>query len=157
MLLTSQSFENNGYIPAKFTCDGGDINPELHIQNVPEKTKSLVLIMDDPDAPGGTFTHWLVWNIAASREASLAPTGQDLIVIKEDSVPAGSSEGTTDFGRTGYGGPCPPPGKPHRYFFKLYALDVVPNSQNGAGKKKIEGFMRGHILTKTDFIGLYKR
>lgn len=146
MILTSPSFQNNELIPAKFTCGDGDINPELHVQNVPEGAKSLALIMDDPDAPSGTFTHWLIWNI--NPETS---------VIKEESVPPGSLEGTTSFGRIGYGGPCPPPGKPHRYFFKLYALDAMLNLQAGASKSDLEAEIGRHLVGQTELVGIYER
>lgn len=153
MLLTSPSFENNGFIPAKFTCDsstgltagGGDINPELHIQNVPDGAKGLALIMDDPDAPGRTFVHWLVWNIDPKTA-----------IIKQESRPPGSVEGRTDFGRIGYGGPCPPSGT-HRYFFKLYALDIVLDLSAGSDKMKLEEAMKGRVLAETELVGLYER
>lgn len=146
MILTSPSFENNGFIPSKFTCDGGDINPELHIQNVPGGTKSLALVMDDPDAPGRTFTHWLVWNI-----------NPETTLIKEESSASESSEGATDFDRVGYGGPCPPSGVPHRYFFKLYALDVILELRAGAIKNELEKEINKHLIAKAELVGLYKR
>lgn len=161
MLLISPSFEHNGFIPAKFTCDGstpsnraqdkslvaggGDINPELQIQNVPEGAKSLALIMDDPDAPGRIFTHWLVWNIDPRTT-----------VIKQESRPPGSMEGKTDFGYIGYGGPCPPSGT-HRYFFKLYALDAMLNLPEGTGKEGLEREIQKHLLDQAELIGLYAR
>lgn len=160
MTLTSPSFHNQESIPQKFTCDGGDISPELQVQNVPTEAKSLALIVDDPDATGGvTFTHWLVWNIAASKEASLAPSGRDpIIIIKEDSVPPGAVEGKNDFPKVGYGGPCPPRGsKPHRYFFKLYALSSMLNLKEGAGKAELESEIQKYLLDKTELIGLYGR
>ena len=145
MLLTSPSFENNGLIPAKFTCDGGDINPELYVQNVPDGAKSLALIMDDPDAPGRVFIHWLVWNIDPKTT-----------IIKQESRPTGSVEGRTDFGRVGYGGPCPPSGT-HRYFFKLYALDATLDLPAGSGKNELEKTMKGRVLAETELVGLYER
>lgn len=145
MLLTSSSFERDQFIPAKFTCDGGDINPELHIQNVPDGAKSLALIMDDPDAPGRTFVHWLVWNIDPKTT-----------IIKEESKPPGSTEGKTDFGRVGYGGPCPPSGA-HRYFFKLYALDVALDLSAGSDKRELEEAMSGRVLAETELVGIYQR
>lgn len=146
MIIVSPSFENNGNIPKKFTCDGGDINPELRIENVPKEAKSLVLIVDDPDAPGSTFTHWTVWNISSQTS-----------VIKEESVPSGAVEGLTDFGRIGYGGPCPPPGKPHRYYFKVYALDSLINLPPGANRRELEKKMEGHILARAEIVGIYQR
>jgi len=111
--ITSPVFENNGFIPKKYTCDGVDINPQLLIANVPSETKSLALIVDDPDAPAGTWVHWVVWNISPQTHE-----------IKENSVPNGANQGLNDFRKRSYGGPCPPSGT-HRYFFKLYALDTI--------------------------------
>lgn len=163
MILTSPSFQNNGTIPQKFTCDGlpaskagGDINPELQVQNVPGTAKSLALIMDDPDAPAGTWTHWTVWNIDPK-----------ITMIKEDSVPTSAKatagkplsadEGMTSFGRIGYGGPCPPSGKPHRYFFKLYALTDVLILPSGAPLKQLESEIQKYLITSAELIGLYGR
>ena len=145
MLLTSPSFNHNEKIPPKFTCDGPSINPELHILNVPDEAKSLALIMDDPDAPGRTFTHWLVWNIDPKTT-----------IIKQESKPPGSIEGQTDFGRTGYGGPCPPSGT-HRYFFKLYALGAILNLSEGSDKKTLEQEIQEHLIEKAELVGLYSR
>ncbi len=144
MNLQSEAFSNNQTIPAKYTCDGGNVNPPLAISDVPQNAKSLVLIIDDPDAVNGAWSHWLVWNIDPSvRE------------ITENSVPIGATEGTTDFGRTGYGGPCPPSGS-HRYFFKLYALDAVLDLSPDKEKKDLETAMDGHIIDQATIIGLYK-
>jgi len=146
MLLTSPSFEANTKIPPKFTCDGGNINPELHVQNVPDDANSLALIMDDPDAPSGIFTHWLIWNINPKTE-----------IIKQESIPPESTEGLNDAGRSGYLGPCPPDGKPHRYFFKLYALreplDLAPETT----KVELESAINKILIEKTELIGIYKR
>lgn len=148
MLLTSPSFDSGKEIPAKFTCAGGNINPELHIQNTPEKALSLALIVDDPDAPGGSFTHWIVWNINPATE-----------IIKQESIPPGSSEGMNDLGTKGYTGPCPPIGKPHRYFFKLYALDIktLPKFENPPSKDKFQEAIQEHIVEKTELVGLFRR
>ncbi len=156
MLITSPSFNHNEKIPDKFTCEGGDINPALAIENVPENAKSLALIVDDPDAPGGTFTHWTVWNINPNTTA-----------IKEESVPPKSVEGETDFGRVGYGGPCPPaspkpseggpPGKPHRYFFKLYALDAMLNLPEGSKRADLEKEIATHTIASAELVGIYER
>ena len=157
MIITSPSFENNGYIPAKFTCDGSSINPELQIENVPAEAKGLALIMHDPDAPlAGGFTHWLVWNIAASSEASLAPAGRDPIVIKENSVPAGCVEGKNDSGKIGYIGPCPPSGV-HHYHFTIYALSAIIDLQSGSDKKSLETEIDKYLIARADLIGLYQR
>ncbi len=147
MIITSPSFEEHGSIPKKFTCDGGNINPEFIIQNVPAEAQSLVLIMHDPDAPmPGGFTHWAVWNIPPRTT-----------VIKEESVPPGSSEGMNSRG-AGYTGPCPPPGAPHHYEIQLYALDTVLDLQTDAtGKPELESFMEGHILETATLTGLYAR
>jgi len=145
MIIRSPSFQNNGLIPLKYTCDGEDINPPLEIGGVPESAKSLALIVDDPDAPMGTWVHWVVWNISPETKQ-----------IEEGMVPEGVMEGMTDFGRAGYGGPCPPSGT-HRYFFKLYALDTELNLDNSATKEDVEEAMKGHILDSAVLIGLYKR
>lgn len=145
MKLTSHAFQNNQTIPIKYTCDSSNINPPLTISDVLAKVKSLVLIVDDPDAPIGTWVHWTVWNINPGiRE------------INENSVPEGAQEGITDFGRPGYGGPCPPSGT-HRYLFKLYALDTKLNLDAGTKKSKLEEEMENHILDKAELIGLYSR
>jgi hypothetical protein len=145
MKLTSSVFENNGNIPAKFTCDGENINPPLEISEAPTNAKSLALIVDDPDAPAGDWVHWTLWNIPP-----------DVKVISENSVPAGAVEGTTSFGKSGYGGPCPPSGT-HHYQFKLYALDTLLSQENSAIKKDIEQAMEGHILEQVLLVGLYQR
>lgn len=145
MILTSPSFENDGMIPKKFTCDGGNMNPELHIQYVPEGAKSLALIVHDPDAPiAGGFTHWVVWNIAPTTT-----------LIKEESVPPGSVEGSnTQSG--GYMGPCPHSGT-HHYEFRLYALDTTIDIPGESGKTELEAAMRGHMLEEAKLVGLYAR
>jgi Raf kinase inhibitor-like YbhB/YbcL family protein len=143
--ISSPIFDNNGYIPQKYTCDGMDINPPLLIENVPEKARSLALIVDDPDAPGGIWVHWVLWNIDPKTKE-----------IKEDSVPKGASQGLNDFRKHDYGGPCPPSGT-HRYFFKLYALDTILNLSPNSKKSDLEKAMKGHIIEQTQIMGLYKR
>lgn len=123
MKITSPSFQENAFIPSKYTCDGENINPPLVISDVSADAKSLALIVDDPDAPVGTFVHWLVWNIPPR-------VGE----IKEGSLPEGSIQGTNDFGKKEYGGPCPPSGT-HRYFFRLYALNQELNLPEGAKRR----------------------
>jgi len=145
MKIESSAFKHNERIPAKFTCDGVNVNPPLKISDVPEKTRSLVLMMDDPDAPMGTWVHWTVWNIDPKTT-----------LIAENSVPPKSVQGITSFKSVGYGGPCPPSGT-HRYFFKLYALDTVLNHPSSADKQRLEEAMKSHILSKTEIIGLYSR
>jgi len=145
MKLTSPAFEDEGNIPFKFTCDGEDINPRLEITNIPDRADSLALIVEDPDAPGGTFTHWTVWNISSEIEN-----------IKEDSVPEGAVEGRTDFGSTGYGGPCPPSGT-HRYFFKLYALEERVNLKSGADKSDLETAIKERVVDSAELMGNYSK
>lgn len=146
MQITSPEFEHQKQIPGKYTCDGENINPPLQFSGIPQQAKSLVLIVDDPDAPMGTWVHWIVYNIPPS-----------ITEIKENSILNGI-EAKTSFGKTGYGGPCPPSGS-HRYFFKLYALDnelQIPDPKK-ADKKIVEEHMQGHILDKAELIGIYKR
>ena len=145
MSISSAAFDHEGDIPAKYTCDADNINPELVFAGIPSDAVSLVLIVDDPDAPGGTWVHWTVWNIDPGTDS-----------IAENSVPAGSVEGNTDFGVPGYGGPCPPSGT-HRYFFKLYALDMTLDLGASAKASEIEAAMEGHILASAELIGLYSR
>lgn len=142
MKITSPEFENNKFIPRKFACDGQDINPGLSIEAIPEEAKSLVLIVEDPDAPMGTWIHWVVFDIPVIHR------------IEENSVPG--KQGQNDFGRKDYGGPCPPSGT-HRYFFKIYALDEKLNLNEGISKKNLEKAMQGHILDKAELVGLYKK
>ena len=143
--LVSPAFKNNEFIPEKYTCDGKDINPPLLIENIPSGTKSMALIVDDPDAPEGTWVHWVVWNISPDTKE-----------MKESSVPGGAQQGVNDFRKHEYGGPCPPSGT-HRYFFKLYALDTMLNLGSKAKKSDLEQAMKGHILEKTELIGRYRR
>ncbi|MFA7659480.1 MAG: YbhB/YbcL family Raf kinase inhibitor-like protein [Candidatus Gastranaerophilaceae bacterium] len=138
-------FEHNSNIPPKYTCDGENAAPELTISEVPSGAKSLVLIVDDPDAPIGTWVHWLLYNI---------PVGTTRIDAKN--LPQGVKQGITDFGRTGWGGPCPPSGT-HRYFFKLYAIDKTLDLTGGATKAQLENEIKNHIIEKAEIIGLYKR
>ncbi|MBD3360547.1 YbhB/YbcL family Raf kinase inhibitor-like protein [Candidatus Peregrinibacteria bacterium] len=145
MEITSTAFNNNENIPSKYTCDGQDINPPLQISGTPENAKSLVLIVDDPDAPAGTWIHWTVWNIDPK-----------IIEIPENSVPAGAVEGETSFENTGYGGPCPPSGT-HRYFFKLYALDIMLDLDQNAKSDDIYQVMEGHTVDSAELIGLFSR
>ena len=145
MKLTSPVFIHNSNLPSQFTCDGQRINPPLEISEVPAATKSLALIVDDPDAPVKTFVHWLVWNIDPKTEK-----------IDANSIPASAKQGTTSAGKTGYFPPCPPSGT-HRYVFKLFALDTLLSLTPNAGKDNLEQAMQGHILDSAELIGLYKR
>ena len=142
MKLTSPAFEHNQSIPAKYTCQGEDINPALVIEDIPKEAKSLALIMDDPDAPMGTWVHWVVYDIGVISR------------IEEHSIPG--KQGANGFRRKDYGGPCPPSGT-HRYFFKIYALDKKLDLQEGISKESLESAMQGHILQKAELIGLYKK
>ena len=142
MRLSSPAFENNTSIPLKFTCQGEGINPPLVIENIPENTKSLALIIDDPDAPGGTFVHWVVYDIPV------------IGCIRENSVLG--KQGSNDGGGLNFVSPCPPSGI-HRYFFKIYALDKVFNWDEGISKPSLESAMLSHILEQAELIGLYKK
>jgi len=144
MQITS-IFGHNSYIPSFCTCDGEDLAPELIILDVPAGAKELVLIVDDPDAPMGIWIHWVIYNLPV-----------DITKIDAMNLPQGTKQGITDFGRTGWGGPCPPSGT-HRYFFKLYAIDTTLNLEEGAKKSQVEKAMQGHIIEQTELIGLYKR
>lgn len=145
MRITSSAFESNQSIPDKYTCTGKDINPPLELKDVPQKTESLVLVVDDPDAPSGTWLHWTVWNINPNVKK-----------IEEDSVPPGAVEGMTDFGDPGYGGPCPPSGE-HRYRFKLFALNRELNLQEGAEKDELDRAMEDYIIEKDELVAVYSK
>ncbi len=151
LTISSADFQNGGSIAKKFTCDGADVSPELSWSNAPAGTKSFALIADDPDAPVGTWTHWVIFD--------LPPTAQSLPenVNKVDELPGGGRQGRNDFRKIGYGGPCPPPGKPHRYFFKLYAVDRVLDLKPGASKQEVEQALQGHILAQAELMGKYGR
>ncbi len=143
MKIESPSFKNNEMIPSKYTCDGANVNPPLLISGTPEDAKSLVLIVDDPDAPSKTWVHWVVWNIDPNTKE-----------IPENTIPKGAVEGMTDFGKQGYGGPCPPSGI-HHYHFKIYALDITISLDSSASVVDIKEAMQGHILDSAELIGLY--
>ena len=154
LTLTSSAFSPSGEIPPRYTCDGRDVAPPLSWSGVPEKARSLALTVDDPDAPDPkapkmTWVHWVLYNIPVSAvglpEAARAPT-----------LPPGTKEGLNDWKRTGYGGPCPPIGR-HRYFHKVYALDVMLPDLGTPTKAKLEAAMSGHILAQTELIGTYQR
>ncbi len=148
--ITSSAFEEGGLIPPKYTCDGDDISPPLQWDAVPESTKSIALISDDPDAPMGTWVHWVLYNLPADTK-ELAEN-----IHPDNTLPNGARQGTTDFGRIGYGGPCPPSGT-HRYFFKIYALDTELDLAAGAAKSDLINAMIGHILAEGQLMGKYKR
>ena len=146
MKITSIAFENNQPIPDKYTCKGEDINPPLLFEEIPSEAQSLVLLVHDPDAPAKDWTHWLLYNMSPN-----------IAFIKENTTPSNAKQGTNDFGKKGYGGPCPPSGT-HRYFFKLYALDEkldVP--EEIADRDVIEEAMSGHIIAQTELIGTFQK
>lgn len=143
--ITSEAFTDKGTIPAKYTCDGQDVSPPLAFDAVPAGTRSLALIVDDPDAPVGTWVHWVLWNIPPETRA-----------VGENSVPAGALQGKNDWKRNSYGGPCPPSGS-HRYFFRLYALDATLELGPSTTKADLERAMAGHILARGELMGSYRR
>ncbi|HTL72204.1 MAG TPA: YbhB/YbcL family Raf kinase inhibitor-like protein [bacterium] len=151
MKLTCQFFAEGQPIPTKYTCDGTDISPPLHWTGAPGKTKTFALISDDPDAPMGTWVHWVLYGLSAATDqlAEAIPTS--------DLLPDGAKQGVNDFKRIGYGGPCPPPGRAHRYFFKLYALDTELALKPRATKPQLLQAMEGHILAEASLMGLYQR
>ena len=144
MKVTSSAFQNGGNIPSKFTCDGSNASPPLQITGIPSEAKTLLLIADDPDAPGGLFTHWLVWNISSETNS-----------IAEGSAPKGV-HGTNDFGKSGYGAPCPPSGA-HRYYFRVFALDRELALPAGAKRSQLDAAMKGHIIAQGELRGRYAR
>ena len=152
--IQSKSFRHNEMIPARYTCDGQDISPPLQWSGIPTEAKSLVLIVDDPDAPDPdapkmTWVHWVLYNIPVDT-----PGLEEN--ISSASLPEGAKEGINDWDRKGYGGPCPPIGR-HRYFFKIYALDTVLADLQQPTKKQLEEAIEGHILTKAELVGMYQR
>lgn len=151
--ITSTAFENGAAIPRRYTCDGDDVSPPLGWSGAPARTAAFALIVDDPDAPAGTWVHWVLFNLPATTDR-LAEG-----VAKAETVPdLGSTlQGRNDFRRVGYGGPCPPPGPPHHYYFKLYALDSPLKLKSGAQKSDVESAMRGHTLGMAELIGTYAR
>ncbi len=154
LTLTSPVFQHNGEIPSRFTCDDADVSPPLSWSGLPVGTKSLVLIVDDPDAPDPaapkmTWVHWVLYNIPPDTQG--LPEG-----VNRQALPRGTQEGTNDFKRTAYGGPCPPVGR-HRYFHKLYALDAVLPSLDRPTKRDVEAAMEGRILGRAELIGTYRR
>lgn len=142
--VTSPAFRQGQTIPVEYTCDGVNVSPALRWTTPPTGTKSFALVMDDPDAAGGTFTHWLAWNISPKARG-----------LSQGARPP--LEGATSFARAGYGGPCPPPGTPHRYFFKLYALRAQLALPAGAGRPALEKAIKGKVLKRATLIGLYGR
>ena len=151
MYLTSPVFQEGGTIPQEHTCEGRNVSPPLAWTDIPPVTRTLALICDDPDAPGGVWVHWVIFNIPA-RETGLREN-----TLKTRTIPNGARQGINDFRGLGFGGPCPPRGSSHRYFFKLYALDAELNLDPGCTKADVERSMAGHILAETSLMGRYKR
>ena len=148
MKIVSRAFSDNGFIPTEYTCEGIDISPPLSWQNINKDTKSFVLIVDDPDAPVGTWVHWVVYNIPP-----------DITGFREnvDFSNTQIKTGLNDFGKIKYGGPCPPPGKPHRYFFKLYAVDIPTDFREGLSKNELLRLINEHIIDSCELVGLFRR
>jgi hypothetical protein len=142
MHITSPAFEHNARIPPKYTCNGQDLSPPLVIEDIPPGTQSLAIIVDDPDAPGKTFLHWLMWDIEPTSE------------LAENTAPG--TQGRNDFGKSRYGGPCPPSGT-HRYFFRVYALDKTLSLSEGSSRADVERAMKGYVLAEAELIGLYSQ
>ncbi|MFZ7125890.1 MAG: YbhB/YbcL family Raf kinase inhibitor-like protein [Desulfobacterales bacterium] len=154
MQLTSTAFTNGGEISGKYTCEGEDISPPLTWSGVPPEARSLVLIVDDPDAPDPkapkmTWVHWVLFNIPSDTDG--LPEG-----VTPGHLPSGTGEGVNDWKRTGYGGPCPPIGR-HRYFHKLYALDTVLEGLKRPSKSQVEAAMKGHVLASAELVGTYRK
>jgi Raf kinase inhibitor-like YbhB/YbcL family protein len=149
--ITSPDFSDGEVIPKRFTCDAQDVSPKLEWKGPPANTESFALIMDDPDAPAGTWVHWVLYDVPA--DARELPERLPM----QEQLASGARQGRNDFGKTGYGGPCPPPGKPHRYFFKLYALDTKLNLKPGVTKVDLEQTMKSHIVAQAELIGKYGR
>lgn len=143
LIIGSPEFANKDFLSDRYTCEGENVNPPLTIENIPAGTKSLTLIIDDPDSPDGVFDHWVVWNI------------HPMEMILENTVPG--TEGINSFGRTKYQGPCPPPGRAHRYFFRVYALDTLLDIKAGSDKKSVEKAMKNHILAEGEIVVMYER
>lgn len=149
--LTSPSFDHGDSIPVKYTCEGEDVSPPLVWSDVPDGTRSLALVCDDPDAPSGTWVHWVMYDIPPkfSELSEGVPT--------TEVTPRGAKQGMNDFKRLGYGGPCPPRGDAHRYFFRIYALDIAPGLPAGATRADLQRAIEGHVLEQGELVGLYER
>lgn len=149
--VSSKSFSAGADIPKKYTCDGQNISPELAWENLPDGTISVAVLLEDPDAPGGTFTHWLMYDL---------PLGMQTVaegVPAAGEIPGGGLQGLNDFGKVGYGGPCPPPGRPHRYIFRVLALDKTLGLPSRASKDSVQQAMRGHLLAEGNLMGKFGR
>ena len=151
LTISSPSFSHGADIAKKFTCDGADVSPQLSWTDPPAGTQTFALLVDDPDAPVGNWNHWTAWNVPASSRG--LPEG----VGKSAQLPDGSQQGLNDFRKPGYNGPCPPPGKPHRYYFKIFALDAKLDLKPSASKRELEAAMKGHVLAQGEWMGRYGR
>lgn len=151
MQVTSSAISSGAEFPKRNSCQGENLSPQLAWNGAPANTRSFALILDDPDAPGGTFTHWLLWNIPA------ATTELPENLPKTPHLADGAAQGRNDFGKIGYGGPCPPPGKAHRYYFRLFALDSTLDLKPGAGRRELERALEGHILARGELMGRFAR
>lgn len=149
--LNTSAFKPGGDIPVQFTCDGSDTSPALSWNTAPEGTESFALVMDDPDAPRRTWVHWVLYDVPATERALRKG------IPPEGTLSSGARQGRNDFGNLGYGGPCPPPGPGHRYYFKLYALDTRLDLRAGATRAELDRSMRGHIRAHAELIGRYRR
>lgn len=153
LALTSSAFAESGSIPRQFTCDGANVSPALTWSGAPAHTQTFALIADDPDAPAGTWVHWVLYNLPATANALPEHVAADETLVSHGNA----AQGRNDFRKIGYGGPCPPPGKPHRYFFKLYALDTALPLRPGATKAQLEAAMAGHVVATAQLMGTYAR
>jgi Raf kinase inhibitor-like YbhB/YbcL family protein len=151
LVLTSAAFAEGAPVPVRHTCDGEDLSPPLTWTGVPVGTRSFALICDDPDAPRGTWVHWFIWNLPADA----VELGEG--VPSKPELPSGARQGLNDGGDIGYGGPCPPAGRPHRYFFRLHALDTPLNLAPGVNRSDLEAAMEGHVLARAVTMGTYQR
>ena len=149
--ISSPGFSDGGTMDRKFTCDGADVSPKLVWTDPPAGTQTLALLTDDPDAPVGNWNHWAAWNLPSALR------GLSENLPKDPRLSDGTQQGRNDFRKTGYNGPCPPPGKPHRYYFKLFALDTKIDLQSDSGKKELEARMKGHVLGQAEWMGRYGR
>lgn len=149
--ITTSAFASGAAIPERYTCKGEDLSPALEWRDAPAKTASFAIIMDDPDAPAGVWIHWLIWNLPPSMGALQQG------VSKAGQFVDGTQEGRNSFGKTGYNGPCPPPGQTHRYFFRMYALDTKLNLSAEADRSQLDAAMKGHVLAQTEYMGTFHR
>lgn len=155
MELASASFKHQAFIPKAHSCEGKDLSPQLSWSDVPKATRSLALSMEDPDAPAGTWIHWILYGL--SPDVFSLPEGLPKVAALANGARQGLAWGVESFSRVGYHGPCPPPGTPHRYFFRLYALDKILGLEPKASKPELLKAMEGHVLAQAELIGLYKR